>query len=524
MSLGDSRRWWVLATMTGSLSMIMIDQTVVGVALPTMRVDLGLSSTGVQWVVNAYLLVFAVLVALGGRAGDLWGPARMFKLGVSVFVLASVACGLAQSDVSMVVARGLQGVGAAMMVPATGAIVMRSFEPGERGRAMGIYAGASMIFLALGPLIGGVLTQAVSWRAVFFVNLPIGLITLLAARFTLDREPRRDPAAGSVDLVGIPLLIVGLTALVVALMQAQTWGWGSSGVLALLAVSALVMPVFCWWELRCEDPIVDLRLFAADNFAIDTIVLAVVQFALVGISVFGAIWVQDALGFGPIAAGLSLLPLTLPLLPTAPLAGRLNDAHGPRMLLGIGTLLLSLALGWLALVLHKQSYPWLIPGYVAIGIALGLAISPASTDAMNAAAPGQRSQASGLTQMMRQVGGTIGLAVLGTIIADHTHAAGTGAATRSALTSATADAYWVGAAVLLPIAIAALTLIRSRSAAAKDDTATPRALQSGRHALGSVGADLATNINGIVPNTGTLTASTVSRTRDQDSAAFPTFG
>jgi MFS family permease len=174
------------------------------------------------------------------------------------------------------------------------------------------------------------------------------------------------------------------------------------------------------------------------------------------------------------------------------------------MLLGVGTLLLSL-LGWLALVLHKQSYPWLIPGYVAIGIALGLAISPASTDAMNAAAPRQRSQASGLTQMMRQIGGTIGLAVLGTVIADHSHAIGTGAAARVALTSATADAYWVGAAVLLPVGIAALTLIRSRSAAAEDDTATPLALPSGRHALGSVGADLATNINEIAPKTGTLT-------------------
>jgi EmrB/QacA subfamily drug resistance transporter len=524
MSAGDNRRWWVLATMTGSLSMIMIDQTVVGVALPTMRVDLGLSSTGVQWVVNAYLLVFAVLVALGGRAGDLWGPARMFKLGVSVFVLASVACGLAQTDVSMIVARGLQGVGAATMVPATGAIVMRSFEPRERGRAMGIYAGASMIFLALGPLIGGVLTQSVSWRAVFFVNVPIGLITLLAARFTLEREPHRDPAAGSLDLVGIPLLIVGLTALVLALMQAQTWGWGSSGVLVLLAVSALVMPAFCWWELRCEDPVVELRLFRAGNFAIDTVVLAVVQFALVGVSVFGAIWVQDALGFGPIAAGLSLLPLTLPLLPTAPLAGRINDEHGPRVLLGIGTLLLSLALGWLALVLHKHSYPWLIPGYVAIGIALGLAISPASTDAMNAAAPRQRSQASGLTQMMRQVGGTIGLAVLGTVIADHAQATGTGAAARVALTSATADAYWVGAAVLLPIGIAALTLIRSRSAAAEDGTATSLALQSGREALGPVGADFATNFNGIAPRTGSLTAPTVCRTRDQDPAAFHALG
>lgn len=463
MSAGDRRRWWVLGTMTGSLSMIMIDQTVVGVALPTMRMDLALSASGVQWVVNAYLLVFAVLVALGGRAGDRWGPARMFKLGVSIFVLASVACGLAQNDALIIAARGLQGVGAATMVPATGAIVMRSFAPGERGRAMGIYSGASMIFLALGPLIGGVLTQGVSWRAVFFVNVPIGAVTLLAADFTLDREPRRDPAAGSLDLVGIPLLIAGLSTLVLALMQAQTWGWASSGVLALLAVSGLTMPVFCWWELRCEDPIVELRLFRAGNFAVDTIVLAVVQFALVGVSIFGAIWVQDALGFGPIAAGVSLLPLTLPLLPTAPLAGRLNDRYGPRMLLAAGTVLLSVALGWLALVLHKESYVWLVPGYVAIGIALGLAISPASTDAMNTASARQRSQASGLTQMMRQIGGSIGLAVLGTVIADHSGAASTNAVARGALTSATADAYWLAAAMLLPIGLAALILIRSRS-------------------------------------------------------------
>jgi MFS family permease len=305
--------------------------------------------------------------------------------------------------------------------------------------------------------------------------------------------------------------------LVLALMQAQTWGWGSSGVLALLAVSALVMPVFCWWELRCEDPVVELRLFAAGNFAIDTVVLAVVQFALVGVSIFGAIWVQDALGFGPIAAGVSLLPLTLPLLPTAPLAGRINDRHGPRVLLGVGTLLLSLALGWLALVLHKESYPWLIPGYVAIGIALGLAISPASTDAMNAASPRQRSQASGLTQMMRQVGGTIGLAVLGTVIADHTP--GTRAAAQSALTSATADAYWVAAAVLLPIGIAALMLIRSRPAAAQDTAATPLALGPSPAALGPVETDLATNISETAVNTDSWINPAACRTSDPDSSA-----
>src|ERR1700760_2440297 len=203
----SARRWWVLATMTGALSMIMIDQTVVSVALPTMQRDLGLSTAGVQWVVNAYLLVLAVLVALGGRVADLLGAERTFRAGSALFVVASALCGLATGGTWIIAARGLQGVGAAMMVPSTGALIVNTFSPQERGKAMGIYSGVSMVFLALGPLVGGLLTQGVSWRAVFYVNLPIGVLIVALAHVTLPRRPRPQIPAGAIAWGGSPLLI-----------------------------------------------------------------------------------------------------------------------------------------------------------------------------------------------------------------------------------------------------------------------------------------------------------------------------
>jgi EmrB/QacA subfamily drug resistance transporter len=458
-----NRRWWVLATMAGSLSMIMIDQTVVSVALPTMHRNLHLSPTGAQWVVNVYMLLLAMLVVVGGRLGDLFGPERMFRLGVGLFVGASAACGLAQGEVWMIAARGLQGVGAAMMVPATGAILTNTFAPRERGRAMGIYSGSSMVFLAIGPLVGGLLTQALSWRAVFFINLPIGLLTLAVAHLTIPHAKASGVPAGSFDWRGGAAVIVALGSLVLAMMQGQTWGWTSTGTLGLFGLATLAAIGLVWWELRIEEPLISPALLRKGNFAIDNVVLAAIQFGLVGVSVFGAIWVQTVLGFGPILAGLSLLPLTVTLLLAAPRAGRLYDRHGPRALLAGGTLLMGASLAWLGIVLDQLSYPWLVPGYVGIGLALGLAISPASTDALNAAAPQERGEASGLTQMTRQLGGSIGLAVLGAIIAG-THAGPGAAAARSATTTGTADGYLVAAGLMLVIAIRTALVVRREAA------------------------------------------------------------
>jgi EmrB/QacA subfamily drug resistance transporter len=296
----ENRRWWILITMTGSLSMILIDQTVVSVALPSIQRDLDASQSGLQWVVNAYLLALAALVAVGGRLGDMFGNGRMFKLGVAVFVGASAACGLAQSETWIIVARAVQAAGAALMVPATGAIVINAFAPEERGRAMGIYAGISMIFLAIGPLLGGLLTEGITWRAVFYINLPIGIAMLVLAAITL---PRDTPTGGAIDWPGTLTLVGGLTALVLALMQSEDWGWGSPATIGLLAAAAILLPLFCFIEPRIHSRLIELRLFTSRNFTVDNIVLAAVEFSLTGLTVFGAIYVQNVLGFTRSAPG-----------------------------------------------------------------------------------------------------------------------------------------------------------------------------------------------------------------------------
>jgi EmrB/QacA subfamily drug resistance transporter len=459
----SNHRWWVLGTMTGALSMLLLDQTVVSVALPTMQHDLGVSQTGIQWVVNAYLLVLAMLVALGGRLGDIIGNERTFRIGALIFLVASAATGLAQGEIEVIAARGIQGAGAALMAPATGAIVMNAFPASERGKAMGIYSGISMIFLALGPLIGGLLTSGVSWRAVFFVNLPVGLVMLALAHVTLPRGKAAAGPGGKLDWVGVPLLVACLGSLVLGLMQGQVWGWDSPPVLALLGAAVVLAPTFVWWERRVDEPLVHLPLFRNGNFATDSAVLAAVQFSLVGVSVFGAIWVQEVLGFSAITAGLSLLPLTLSLLVIAPLMGRVYDKIGPRVPVSAGVALMAIALAWMAATLDERSYAIIVPAYVLLGCGLGMTISLSTTDAMGSAPPRQRGQASGLVQTTRQVGGTIGLAVLGAIVSAVLHTSGGDRLT--AATSSVATAYWAAAGVLAVTAVAAAMLLRHHRSA-----------------------------------------------------------
>ncbi len=408
-----NRKWWVLVAMTGSLSMILLDQTVVSVALPSIQRDLDLSQTQLQWVVNAYLLSIAALVAVGGRLSDMVDRVRVFLLGVVVFAVASALVGVADEEVGIIVARAVQGVGAALMIPPSAALVTNAFPVETRGRAMGIYAGVSMIFLSLGPLIGGVLTEW-SWRAVFWVNLPVGLLTVA---MTLAARPDGRVAKGQrLDVAGLATLVPGLVALVLALMQSNAWGWGSPLTIGLLIAGAIFLVGFVAVERRASQPLVELALFRIRNFVGSSVTLFCIQFGLIGLTVFGAIYVQDLLGFSAIEAGLSLLPLTIPLLLVAPFSGRLYDRIGPRGLVGAGAAVVAAAFVWSGAVLGQFSYPWLVPGYVAMGVGIGLVMGPANTDALNSAGRALRGQASGVVQTVRQVGGTVGLAMMGTIV------------------------------------------------------------------------------------------------------------
>lgn len=283
----QNRKWWILATMTGALSMILIDETVVGIALPVIQRDLHVSQAGLPWVVNACLLALASCVAVGGRLGELLGQARMFRLGALVFVAASAGCGLARSPAWIIAARAVQGLG---------------------------------------------------WRAVFWVNLPLGLSVLALAAVTL---PADEPERGAgMDWCGALTLVPGLVMIVLALMQGRPWGWKSTMTITLLAAGAVLIAVFALAEPRRRSPLVPLALLRRRNFPADNAVLALVQFALTGLTVFAAIYVQELLGLRPVTAGLSLLPVMVPLLVLSPLAGRIYDRAGPRALVSGGAALL----------------------------------------------------------------------------------------------------------------------------------------------------------------------------------------
>ncbi len=411
-------RWLVLVAMTGSLSMILLDQTVVTVALPSMSRDLPLSPTGQQWVVNAYVLAMAALVAVGGKLGDRLGGVTTFRLGVSVFFVASMACGLAPHGPAgepwIIAARAVQGAGAALMVPVSAAIVIDAFAPSERGRAMAIYTGISQVFLAIGPLLGGVLTESVSWRTVFWLNVPVGLGALIMVH--IARPDDRRLANVQIGARSVALLVAGVGATVLAVQQASVWQWGSPATLATLTAGVAVTGVFGWTQLRASSPLVDVRLFARPAVLGNLVVLGLVQFGLLAVVLFSSLYLQDLLHLSPIRSGLGALPLIAGIAAAAQIGGRWYDRAGvrPPTLCGLAVSIAGLS-AWAA-ALPSLAYAPQVPGMALTGFGLGLLLSPANTDALGRVSAAERSQASGLVQTVRQLGGTLGVAVIGAIV------------------------------------------------------------------------------------------------------------
>ncbi len=244
----DNRKWWTLGAMCFALFMVMLDNTVVNVALPSIQRDLKADISDLEWVVNGYTLTFAVLIATGGRLGDIFGRRRMFLTGVVIFALTSATAGLAVDSTMLIVSRAVQGIGAALMMPATLSIVTHAFPANERGKAIGTWAGVSALALSIGPVVGGALTEYVSWRAIFFINLPVAVAAVVATLFAV-RESRDDSVGRTVDYPGIVALTAGLTAIVLALIEGNAWGWGSAEIVALLVGGAAALAVFVAIEL-----------------------------------------------------------------------------------------------------------------------------------------------------------------------------------------------------------------------------------------------------------------------------------
>jgi EmrB/QacA subfamily drug resistance transporter len=288
----ENRKWWTLGAMCFALFMVMLDNTVVNVALPSIQRDLGASISGLEWAVNGYTLSFGVFLATAGRLGDIFGRRRGFLVGVTVFTLSSIACGVSTSTTMLIVARVFQGLGAAFMMPATLSIVTNAFSPAERGRAIGTWAGVSAVALAIGPVVGGFLTEQVSWQSIFFLNVPVGIVAILATVFAV-RESRDHTVDHKLDPLGVGALTISLTALVVALVDGNSWGWSSPEIIALFAAFVVFAGAFMVIEPRVKAPIIDFSFLKSRDFLGANLVGFVVSFAMFGVFFFIALYMQD---------------------------------------------------------------------------------------------------------------------------------------------------------------------------------------------------------------------------------------
>jgi EmrB/QacA subfamily drug resistance transporter len=410
----ENRKWWTLGAMCFALFMIMLDNTVVNVALPSIQRDLHASISGLEWTINGYTLSFAVLLAIGGRLGDIFGRRRMFLFGVVIFALSSATAGLAMSSTDLVISRVVQGVGAALMMPATLSIITDAFPPSERGKAMGMWAGVSALALAVGPVVGGFLTEHVSWRAIFYLNVPVAVAAVAASLFAV-RESRDTTVGREVDFAGVAVLTAGLTALILALVEGNEWGWGLAGIVALLIAAAAALTAFVVVELRVKTPMVEFHFFADRNFLGAVVVALIVSFSMLGVFFFLALYMQDILRYSPLEAGVKFLPSTLMIVGVAPVAGRLADRFGPRWLIAAGLGIVAASLYSFSGIAVDSGYLDLLPGFLLLGIGIALTMSPMTSAAMNAVPVEKAGIASGVLSMFRMVGGSLGVAVTGAI-------------------------------------------------------------------------------------------------------------
>jgi EmrB/QacA subfamily drug resistance transporter len=464
MATEDRTRWLALYVLCVGMLMIVLDATIVNVALPSIQEDLGFSQNDLAWVVNAYLIAFGGLLLLAGRIGDLIGQRRIFLIGLGVFTGASLLCALAQSQGVLIGARFVQGVGGALTSAVILGMIVTMFpEPREQAKAIGVYTFVAVAGGSIGLLAGGVLTEAINWHWIFFVNLPIGVATAaFAVRLVEDREGIGLTAGA--DLPGAALLIGGLMLGVYTILGVTDEGWGSTQTLALGAVSVALLAVFFARQARISNPLMPLRLFRSRNVAGANLVQALLVVGMFGIFFLGALYMQRVLGYDALEVGLAYLPMTLVMgTMSFRFTGQLNMRFGPEatLLPAMGFVILSLLL--FARTPVDASYVVdIMPPMIALGLGAGLAFPSLMTLAMSGATPSDSGLASGLVNTSVQVGGAIGLAVLATLATERTETAlADGDSVASALNSGYHVAYLVGAGLVVVAVAVAVSTLRS---------------------------------------------------------------
>jgi EmrB/QacA subfamily drug resistance transporter len=456
----ENRKWWTLGALSFALFMVMLDNTVVNVALPAIQKDLGIGVSELEWTVTAYALTFAVLLLSGGKLGDMYGRRRIFMIGLLVFTVSSLVCGLASSAPELIGARAVQGVGSALMMPATLSIITATFAAAQRGMAIGIWAGVSAMALAIGPLLGGVITEHISWNWIFFVNVPIGILAVIAAIVVVPESSDMSHEQ-RLDLPGLVTSGIGLLALVYALIEAHRLGWTSATIIALFAVAAVALTAFVFLELHQRLPMLDLSLFKNGTFTGANLVAILVTLAMFGIFVFFPIYMQDLLGWSPIQAGAALLPWTILIVIFAPIAGKLSDHVGSRWLMAGGMATVGLCCLELSTVAVDSTFWRLLPGFILGGLGMAFVMTPMSAAVMGSAPVDKAGVASGVLNTFRQVGVALGIAITGAIVTNREAAARAAGADRPhAFVHGLTFAMRVSALICFGAALAAAVLVR----------------------------------------------------------------
>jgi EmrB/QacA subfamily drug resistance transporter len=459
----ENRKWWTLASVSFALFMIMLDNTVENVALPAIERDLGISVSELEWVVTGYALSFAVLMLTGGKLADMFGRRRIFLTGLAVFTISSLFCGLANSAELLIAARVVQGVGAAFMMPATLSIITATFPPRERGAALGIWAGVSAMALAIGPLVGGLITEHISWNWIFYVNVPVGVTGLVAGRLII-RESRDTSHEQRLDLPGLLTSGIALFALVYALIEANSKGWTSPLIIGLFVVAAVFGTAFVLLELHQRLPMFDVKLFRNPTFAGANVVALLISLAMFGVFFFISLYMQNVLGYTAVRAGAAFLPMTLLIIVIAPLAGRASDRLGSRWLMTGGLTLVGCSLLVFAQVQEDSSYWSLLPAMLLGGVGMASTMTPMTAAALSSVPVDKAGVGSGMLNTFRQVGGSLGIAVMGAILASTSTSSLANGATRvEAFLDGLHRSLYVAAIIAFAGALTAALTIRSHA-------------------------------------------------------------
>jgi EmrB/QacA subfamily drug resistance transporter len=403
-------KWWTLLVVCLAVFMLLLDITVVNVALPSIQKELGASFEDLQWVVDAYALALAALLLASGSIADLLSRKRIFVAGLLLFVTASLLCGLAGSPMMLNVSRGLQGIGGAMMFATSLALIAQEFAPNERGTAFGIWGATTGFAVAVGPLVGGVLTDAFGWEWIFLVNVPIGLLT---AAITVARVPEseRDPNA-RIDWAGVLTFSAGLFCLVFALIRGNDEGWTSVQIVSLLSAAAVLIAVFVAVELRREQPMLDLHLFRKPAFTGAQIVAFTLHASMFSMFLYLTLYMQNVLGYSPLEAGVRFLPISLLSFLVAPIAGKLAERLPVRAFLGGGLVCIGVGLLLMSGIDPSDDWTTLLAGFIFGGVGIGLINPPLATAAIGVVEPRRAGAASGINSTFRQVGTAVGIGLI----------------------------------------------------------------------------------------------------------------